>query len=412
MQKLYHRYSEPVRIRFLGAFLTSITGSMLAPFMIIYLHEQLDGNLLLPMLIVGLQPLSDIIFTLLGGGITDRYGRKQMMMIALFMQAISMAGFIFAESVFFFALLYVLNGIGRSIFIPAQRAQIVDCTEVERRSEVFSIISTIESFAITIGPLLGLLVYSYQPDFIFGLEALSLFLYAIIVWLKLPETAPKQMTKEIETNSATSALTVQQFLRKHHFVLGIMVFSIPISFFYSQVETNYKIFVQDLFPNYLTVLTIITTVKALMITFLQIVLVKWTEKLPMTKIVAISYLCFFISAIGFGFSTHLFWLLFTQLILTVGQSIGLNHFLRYVSELAPEQHRGLYFSLYGIHWDISRTVGPFVGGLLLLHGGGELLFLLSAIFLIVGGIGQYLFVSYIHRKQMKNQQEKIILLHN
>lgn len=80
-----NRYSTPVWIRFIGELLTSTTGAMLAPFLIIYLHDKLNGNVLLPMIIIGLQPLSNIFVTILGGGITDRFGRKSIILIALFL---------------------------------------------------------------------------------------------------------------------------------------------------------------------------------------------------------------------------------------------------------------------------------------------------------------------------------------
>ena len=77
IKPLKNRYSLPVLVRFIGEFLTGITGGMLAPFLIIYVNNQMHGNVLLSMLIVGLQPLTEILFTIIAGGITDRYGRKK-----------------------------------------------------------------------------------------------------------------------------------------------------------------------------------------------------------------------------------------------------------------------------------------------------------------------------------------------
>jgi MFS family permease len=395
LKKLFHRYNTPVIIHFSGAFITSMTGSMLAPFIMIYLHESLNGNLLLPMVIVGLQPLSDILFTLISGGITDRLGRKKIIVISLFIQAFAMAGFIFAGSVWAFAALYSLNGIGRSLFIPAQRAQLVDTTKADSRSEVFAVISTISSIGMTAGPLLGFLVYSHNPSIIFGLEAAALLFYMFIAWFKLPETAPI-VRREIKEKA--TKLKAGTFFWNHHFVLGIMVFTLPVSFFYAQMETSYRLYIQDLFPNFLAVLTILTTAKGVMTIFLQVLLVKWTERYSMQKIIFISYCSYAVAAICLGFSTNLMLLLVAQLLLTIGESIGLNHLLRYVSTLAPEQNRGLYFSLYGIHWDISRTIGPFIGGLFLLHLGGDVLFFTSALLLVCGGIGQIVFISYIQKR--------------
>lgn len=65
------RYTAPVRLRFFGELLTSLTGAMMGPFMVLYLHEQLNGSIMMPMLIISLQPFADIFLTLAarkGGG--------------------------------------------------------------------------------------------------------------------------------------------------------------------------------------------------------------------------------------------------------------------------------------------------------------------------------------------------------
>ena len=79
--------------------------------MIIYVNKMLNGNVIITMLIFGLQPLSDILFTLIAGGITDKYGEK-IMLLGLLLQGVAIGSFVFAQSVFIFALLYVINGIG------------------------------------------------------------------------------------------------------------------------------------------------------------------------------------------------------------------------------------------------------------------------------------------------------------
>ena len=72
------RYNKPIFIRLCGELLTRTTESMLALIMIIYVNKMLNGNVIITMLIFGLQPLSDILFTLIAGGITDKYGRKRL----------------------------------------------------------------------------------------------------------------------------------------------------------------------------------------------------------------------------------------------------------------------------------------------------------------------------------------------
>lgn len=180
-----------------------------------------------------------------------------------------------------------------------------------------------------------------------------------------------------------------------------MVSTLPISFFYAQTETNYRVFAEDIFPNFLFVFTFISTCKAVMEIILQVGLVKWSERFSMPKIIIISYICYTFAAIGYGYSNTLWTLFFTLFLLTIGESIALNHLLRFVAEMAPNHMRGRYFSIYGIHWDISRTCGPAVGAVILNHFSGGFLFTICALFLLFGGIAQTIFVHSLEQHRTK-----------
>ncbi|WP_342714707.1 MFS transporter [Bacillus paramycoides] len=402
MNNLLLRYNKPIIIRLCGELLTRTTESMLALIMIIYVNKMLNGNIIITMLIFGLQPLSDIIFTLIAGGVTDKYGRKKIMLLGLLLQGVAIGSFVCAQSVFIFALLYVINGIGRSLYIPAQRAQIADLTKQKQQAEIFAILHTMAAIGSVIGPIIGAIFYQTHPEYLFIMQSITLMIYAVVVWTQLPETAPVLTTPKQKFEVSFP----KQFLHKHYAVLGLMISTIPISFFYAQTETNYHIFAKDIFPDFVFMLAFISTCKAIMEIILQIFLVKWSERFSMAKIILISYTCFTIAAIGYGFSATILSLFFTLLFLVIGESIAFNHLLRFVSEIAPTDKRGLYFSIYGLHWDISRTCGPVLGAVLLSQLDGSMLFYICACFLIVGGIMQALFIQNVERNKInKNVSE-------
>ncbi|PFR12559.1 MFS transporter [Bacillus anthracis] len=397
MNHLLLRYNKPIIIRLCGELLTRTTESMLALIMIIYVNKMLNGNIIITMLIFGLQPLSDIVFTLIAGGITDKYGRKKIMLLGLLLQGVAIGSFVFAQSVFIFALLYVINGVGRSLYIPAQRAQIADLTEQKQQAEIFALLHTMAAIGSVIGPLIGSIFYRTHPEYVFTVQSIALIVYASVIWTQLPETAPA-MTKPTQKLEVS---TPKQFVNKHYTVLGLMITTLPISFFYAQTETNYLIFVKHTHLDFERILVLITTCKAIMEITLQVFLVKWSERFSMTKIILISYTCYTVAAIGYGFSATISSLFFTLLFLVIGESIALNHLFRFVSEIAPTDKRGLYFSIYGLHWDISRTCGPVIGAVLLSKLNGSILFYICACFLIAGGIMQALFVQNVERNKIK-----------
>ncbi len=398
IRSITNRYHTTIQICLVGQLLTCLTGSMLAPFLLLYLHEKLGGSILLPMIIVGLQPLTEIVITMLGGGITDRIGRKPVILSALMMQIAAMAGFMFAESVWAFALLYIINGAGRSLYLPAQRAQIADLVAEKERGEVFSLLSTIGYLGEIIGPLLGVLLFSFNPAVIFGLEAVSLTIYLLLFWWKGVESiAPHPSTNKSATESRT-AFSLPRLLRQYKMILGLMLTTLPISFFYAQTETNLRIHLQNSFPDYLAIIAGLATAHAIMVILLQIWLVKRTAALPIKSILTIAAISYIAASLLLGYAHSPALLYVAQFAIAIGECIGLTHLLTYVAALAPVAERGTYFALFGTHWDISRTFGPVMGGWVLLQYGGTSLFLLCALCLAAGAIAHRIMINRIETR--------------
>ena len=115
---LINKYDTAIWVRVVGTILTSLAGFMMRPYLVYYLYDKLDGSILLSMLIVGLQPLCGMFVNLYAGGLSDRYGRKPMMLAALIIQAFAIGGYMFASHIWEFALISIINGIGNAMFGP------------------------------------------------------------------------------------------------------------------------------------------------------------------------------------------------------------------------------------------------------------------------------------------------------
>lgn len=176
-----------------------------------------------------------------------------------------------------------------------------------------------------------------------------------------------------------------------------MLLALPISLFYSQTETNLQLHLKNSFTDYVSVIAWMAAAKGVLAISLQFWLVKRTQHLPANRLVVFSYLSFAAVSAGYAVSDSVPLLLALQLILVIGESIGLTQLLTIVSLQAPAAMRGRYFSIFGTHWDISRTVGPFLGSLVLLQFGGDVLFTLTALILLVGAYTQHRFLRTMQK---------------
>lgn len=78
-----------------------------------------------------------------------------------------------------------------------------------------------------IGPIIGAIFYRTHPEYLFIMQSITLMVYTVVVWTQLPETAPV-LTKPKQKFEVSSP---KQFVHKHYAVLGLMITTLPISFF-------------------------------------------------------------------------------------------------------------------------------------------------------------------------------------
>ncbi|WP_052476227.1 MFS transporter [Cohnella kolymensis] len=251
---IINRYDSGVWIRVIGSALTTITGFMIRPFLVLYLYDQMEGSIILPMIIVGLQPLCGMFVSWYGGGLSDRYGRKPLMLTALLLQMLCMIGYVFSSDVWQYALISVINGIGFALFMPAANAQITDIVEEDRRAEVFALMHTSFNIGAALGPILGLIMFQWNASAVFLLSALSFLLNALLILFKLPETAPLT-----QSHSGVPAAKARISWKLHKPLLLMTVLSLPIGILYAQVETTFPLHLQSNFEHYKTVLASLLT---------------------------------------------------------------------------------------------------------------------------------------------------------
>jgi MFS family permease len=128
---------------------------------------------------------------LLSGRVSDRRGRKPMVLIGLAVSGAATASLGFADSVPWFLGVSLIAGIGAGILNPAQNAAVADVLGANGKGgPVFAVFQMAADFGAIVGPLIaGVLAdtVSYQAAFaVTGLTAAV----GLLAWGRAPETRP------------------------------------------------------------------------------------------------------------------------------------------------------------------------------------------------------------------------------
>lgn len=400
----YFRRHDPILwIRVFGTGLCALTTFMIRPFLIFYISDKLGGTVMMPLLVVGLQPLAGIVLSFWGGGLADRYGRKPVMLVSLTIQALSMLGFIFADTLWMLILISVLGGMGMPMFLPAANAQISDIVPEEKRAEAFALIHGAINVGGALGPLLGLAVYLLNQNIIFVICSASFVLFALLIWWKVPETRPKDILQPGKPAAHSARLPY----REHRLLYLLTLLALPVGLLYSQVETTLPLHLKTNFTNASSVFAGLMTINSVVVILLMVWLPKKTENKSPQSMILISYVLFAIVCLGYGFATTFLVLVATELIFTVGEIIGIIHLQKYVSIAAPAGMRGRYNSIFGLYMQIPRILGPICFGVFFEQFGGGVMFSLIAGLLVLCGVGIYQLIRNAQNQKVELAQKEL-----
>ena len=132
------------------------------------------------------------------GSLSDRYGRKKVMMIGVIGNALSLLVIGLANSFWVIFASRTIEGLLSSATLPTVMAYISDSTTHEERGGGMGVIGAAMGVGMVIGPGIGGLVGTDNLHTPFLVAAVMSFLSLLMIWFVLPESLPEHK-RSIET---------------------------------------------------------------------------------------------------------------------------------------------------------------------------------------------------------------------
>jgi len=190
-------------------------------------------------LLMAVYSLAQFLMAPVWGGLSDRIGRRPVMLISLTMTTVCLAGFAWADTLALLFIFRTLHGAAAANIATAQ-ACVADLTPPEKRAMGMGLIGAAFGFGFTVGPFIGgeLSIYGYAaPIWVAaGLAALNL----VLAFFMLPETKAPDTVRAARTLSPSAFIKVVQ-----HPVVGLCIlltFVMTISF--AAMESTFTLFAE------------------------------------------------------------------------------------------------------------------------------------------------------------------------
>ncbi|UVI31343.1 MFS transporter [Paenibacillus spongiae] len=309
--------------------------------------------------------LTQFLFSPLAGNWSDRYGRKPMFIIGLFLFALSNLMAALAGDLTLLFVSRLISGMGSAALIPAIIAYVADITTDDQRSKAMSWLGASMTSGFIIGPGAGGLLAElgikapFYASALVGILAMICSLWMLPESLSLEVRQLRQQALEKKDNIFRQiALSVQS----RYFILLLIVFA--LTFGLTHFEAIFPLFVVQSYGFTTREIAILLTICSLIGTFNQIVLTnRITQRFGEKRIVGAMLLLSAVSLVFLLFSGNFYYVMFvTMLFFTFGNILRPTINTLLSKEAGEEQ--GFVAGMNNAYTSLGTIFGPMLAGIL------------------------------------------------
>ena len=404
LKKLKTTYSEfpPLFwIIVVTLFIDSIGSTLLFPFFALYITQKFGVGMTEAGVLLGMSSLFGLVGSMVGGALTDRFGRRQLILFGLVFSALSSLLFGFASDVRMLYFLVVIVGLLSRVSAPAHDAMMADVLPESKRQEAFGITRVVGNFSWIIGTALGGLIAAQSFLALFVIDAVLSLSAAMILYRFLPETKPAFHidTKAKKNESFLTTVAGYRIVLRD---LAYMIFTIAgmISLLvYQQQYSSLSVYLRDVHEISPRDYGIMLSVAGLEVVFFQIWISRTIKKYPPFLIMAFGTLFFVIGFTMIGFVRSVLLFMVSIVVITIGEMITFPTNKALAAGFAPAEMRGRYMAIYDLGWSLPATFGPAAAGLILDNYDPNLLWYVGGILCVISAVGFYALHVWLGRQE-------------
>ncbi len=256
--------------------------------------------------------IMQFIFSPILGGLSDRFGRRPILLLSLFGLGLDYIFHAFAPSIAWLFVGRIIAGIMGASFSTAT-AYIADISSPEKRAQNFGLIGAAFGLGFIIGPVIGGISSKWGTNVPFLIAAGLTLLNVIYGYFVLPESLSKDNRRAFEWKRANPISSLKN-LRKYPVVSGLVI-SLVLTFIASHaVQSNWSFYTMYKFNWTAEIVGYSLAVVGVLVAFVQGFLIR--KIIPRLGQVKSIYLGMSFSALGlllFGLASES-WMMFAFLI--------------------------------------------------------------------------------------------------
>ena len=362
--KIYHEYPRIFWNVVVITFIDRIGGSLIFPFFALYITSKFNVGMTAVGVLFAVFSLSSFAGSAIGGALTDRFGRKGIIIFGLIASSLSTVAMGLVSTYEFFIVLAFFIGILTDVAGPAHQAMVADILPEEKRADGYGILRVAFNLSVVIGPAIGGILASRSYLMLFVSDAVISLLTAFLIYTFLPETKPAAHPDAPKVTVGSSFAGYRKVFRDGAFMLFLGAVVLQV-FTYMNLNTSLGVYLRNEHGIVVSGYGYLLSLNAAMVVLMQFPITRRITKYPPMIMMAVGT---FLYAVGFsmyGFTSTYMLFVVAMVIITVGEMIVSPVSQALVASFAPEDMRGRYMAVSGFSWGIPFAIGPYLAGLLI-----------------------------------------------
>lgn len=399
------QFPQLMWILLFGAFITRGSYYMVWPFLAVILYEKFALSATEVGLILSSAALVAVFIGFIGGALSDRFGRHQLMYASGILYVISFSLLAQVNTISGYVIVITLCSIASAIWQPPTSALIGDIIpEAKTRELAMQARYFVVNVGSAIGPMVGVRfgLTGQQSSFYITAVAFA-FLLVLLFWgfrqekkkqQKLAVLAAKKISQyhdshkqeeavqrsKTEKSQASNLKQTVKILLQDKVLQCLIAANILCMFIYGQMDTSLIQYLnREQVPNLLQLISSMIFTNACVIVTSQFVLLRIMAHMTLINRIQIGLILLACSQLWLAFNPlTFFWgWIGAIIVMSLAEAILFPTMNVHIDRLAPDHLRGAYFGAASFY-SLGFALAPLGGGIILDVFGGFWLFIISA----------------------------------
>lgn len=365
LKKIYNEFPPLFWVIVGTQFIDALGSTMLFPFFSLYITQKFGVGMTQAGILLGMTSFFGLFGSMVGGAVTDRFGRRNLILFGLTFSGLSSLLFGFARDIRILYPLVVIVGLLSRLSVPAHDAMMADILPEEKRQEGFGIMRVAFNYAWIFGTALGGLIAARSFLILFIADAVLSVTVALILYRFLPETKPASLPEAKKDESLLKTVAGYRIVMRDLAFMSFILAGMVALIVYQQQYSSLSVYLRDVHHISSKSYGVMLSITGLEVVLFQFWISRTIRRYSPFIMMTLSAFFFMVGFGMVGFVGNYAFFIVAVIVITIGEMIFFPTSSALAASFAPVDMRGRYMAVAHLIWAIPATIGPGAAGIIL-----------------------------------------------